>query len=106
MLCYQMLARDLGRSLFSDQGAGRALRGRHRGGRQSKATGDVSSRRRFLKGRCCEILEVKRHPLMKLTGDGRTRGGGATWMRITSHGSSICTHIQNRFVVARRMGNK
>ena len=37
------------------------------GGRLSKATGDVSSRRRFLKGRCCEILELKRHPLMKLT---------------------------------------
>ena len=36
-------------------------------GRLGKATGDVSSRRRSLKGRFCELLNVKRHRFMKRT---------------------------------------
>ena len=61
----QILARVLGRSLISEKGWVEHCASAVTAGRLGKATGDVSSRRRSLKGRFRKLLNVKRHRFMK-----------------------------------------
>ena len=79
----QILAKVLGRSLISDKGWIEHCASSVITGRAGKAIGDVSTRRRSLKGRFREIRKVKRHPFMKRTvftlrRQSHMLGGGAT----------------------------
>ena len=57
----------LGRSLISEKGWVEHCASAVAAGRLGKAIGDVSSRRRSLKGRFRELLQLKRHRFMKRT---------------------------------------
>ena len=74
----QVLARVLGRSLFSERGWARYCGGAMATGHVNKAVGDFTARRRSAKTRLAKTSAAKRHAF---TTRRRTHmsGGGATW---------------------------